>query len=85
MSCNCQNPASINSWIDFQKMTPQNPLDIIEYAELRTVSGLYLNSNTFMIPGGATAPPVSPPFGPPPPPPLTAWSASPFAYNRPLS
>lgn len=81
MSCNCQNPASINSWIDFQKMTPQNPLDLIEYAEIRTVPGLYLNSNTFLIPGGSSAPPVSPPFGPPPPPPITAWTVSPFTYN----
>jgi hypothetical protein len=81
MNCGCQSPSQINSWIDFQSMTPNNPLDLIDYAELRTVPGLFLNSNNFLIPGGATTPPVSPPLGPPPPAPPTPWVASPFAYN----
>ncbi len=81
MSCGCKSSNSIVSWIDFDRMTPQNPLDLIEYAEIRTVPGIYLNSNNLLIPGGSTAPPVSPPLGPPPAPPLTPWIASPFLYN----
>ncbi|MBL7997534.1 MAG: hypothetical protein JNL32_02735 [Candidatus Kapabacteria bacterium] len=81
MSCGCQSAGSINSWIDLNKITPQNPMDLISYAELRTVAGFYVNSQNFLLPGGLTAPPVSPPFGPPPPPPPTPWAASPFNYN----
>lgn len=81
MSCGCQNSASINSWVDLSKMTPQNPMDLIAYAEMRLIPGFYVNSSTFLIPGGQSAPPVSPPFGPPPPLPPTAWAPSPFAVN----
>ena len=81
MTRGCQSPSQVNSWIDFQHITPHDPLGLIEYAEIRLMPGLFLNSSTFLIPGGASAPPVSPPLGPPPPPPGTPWIASPFAYN----
>lgn len=81
MACGCQSSNSIMSWNDLQHMTPHNPLDLIAYAELRTIPGLFLNSSSFLLPGGSSVPPVSPPFGPPPPPPPTPWAASPFSLN----
>lgn len=81
MSCNCQSTSRIESWIDLDSRAPQSPLELIEYAEIRTVPGIYLNSQNFLIPGAVTAPPVSPPLGPPPPAPPIPWIASPFSYN----
>ena len=60
MGCVCNN-GMINSWIDWAKTTPQDPQDIIAYASLQGVTGVYVNSTTFMAPSGGTtaATPIS--------------------------
>ena len=34
MSCGCKGPMDIQSWNDFNSMSPQDPLDLIAFARL---------------------------------------------------
>lgn len=54
MSCGCKSPQSVQSWYDFDDMTPQDPLDLIALAKLNTDVGVPTNSLTYATPASGS-------------------------------
>lgn len=50
MSCGCKSPQSVQSWYDFDDMTPQDPLDLIAFAVLDSDVGVPANSVLYSAP-----------------------------------
>ncbi len=47
MSCHCNEPSVITSWIDWQNQIPRNPQDFIARAKIGGAIGAYVNSTSF--------------------------------------
>lgn len=53
MSCSCNNPDVINSWIDWRNQAPRDPLELIARAKFGGSVGAYADSPTFHTYSGA--------------------------------
>ena len=55
---NLNSPGAIRSWIDIQHLCPKNPLDLIAYAKINTLVGVYGDVSSFSTPsaGWITSP-----------------------------
>lgn len=54
MSCGCISPATVQSWNDFDNMTPRDPLELISLAMLGSSVGRWALSETYHRPSGAS-------------------------------
>ena len=53
MSCTCNAPSIVNSWINWLDQPPQNPLDLVANAKFGGAIGAYANSATYINPPGS--------------------------------
>ncbi len=55
MACGCNTPEMIQSWIQWEKTTPKNPLELIaNVAFSGPIAGTYANSTTYNNAGGGS-------------------------------
>ncbi len=58
MNCTCNSNDAITSWIGWQNQQPVDPLSLIARARINAVTGVYVNSTTYL----ASSPPVASPI-----------------------